>query len=188
MIAGLGLWLLLRDRHLIGSARRLWGEVLVGFGGWHVVDALFSHWLLGIHRVRMDAAQPLAWDVAWLIAFGLLPLALGWWLGRGAGPEGGQRVAAAGLAAAVLVAAPLAALPPTGSNAVVVLFDPDAGPDAMFRAAAAADGRAVWSDAAGSVAAIALDPAADTASLYRQGALLVSRSLGGVGCMAWLRG
>ena len=45
---------------------------LIGFGLWHVADALLSHALLGLHRIRMDAAEPLVWDIGWLVIFGLL--------------------------------------------------------------------------------------------------------------------
>jgi len=42
-----------------------------------VLDALLSHWLIGIHRIRMDVAYPLPCDVAWGILFGVAPLAIG---------------------------------------------------------------------------------------------------------------
>ena len=62
-LAGLaGLWRLQRR----GEGRWGWplaGAVLVGFGLWHVVDTLLSHWLLQIHRLRIDSADPLRWDL-----------------------------------------------------------------------------------------------------------------------------
>ena len=88
-VAAVGLWRLWRARGALGApgagrALAAWG--LIGFGAWHLVDAVGSHWLLGIHRIRMDAASPLAWDLAWAAAFGAAPLALGLWLrGRGGG-------------------------------------------------------------------------------------------------------
>ncbi len=79
-VAALGLWKLWRARAGLAApvaARRVAAWGLIGFGAWHLVDAVGSHWLLGIHRIRMDAASPLAWDLAWAAAFGLAPLALG---------------------------------------------------------------------------------------------------------------
>lgn len=77
-----GLW---RSRHELVEAdaiNRLAGSALLGFGGWHVLDALLSHWITGIHRIRGDVANPLFWDLLWVVAFGLLPMAAGWWLNR----------------------------------------------------------------------------------------------------------
>nr|WP_234895992.1 DUF2243 domain-containing protein [Sinorhizobium medicae] len=50
----------------------------MGFGAWHVVDAVLSHWLLGLHRIKMDSTNPLYWDLLWLAVFGVGPLMLGW--------------------------------------------------------------------------------------------------------------
>lgn len=189
VVAAYGSWRLWRDGDRHGSGRQLAGSVLLGFAAWHVVDTLVSHWLLGIHRVRMDTANPLAWDLAWLVGFGLLPAALGWWLARAPGPPGGQRRAAAGLSAAVLAAAVVAAVPlPAAGGTVIAFFRPGAGTGAVFRAAAAVDGRVIWSDPAGRIAALRVAPGTGTASLRREGVWLVSRTLGGIGCAAWLRG
>src|SRR5690606_22595817 len=71
-IAVVGLWQLYRARsHLArpGANRRFIANFWIGFGVWHVLDALLSHWLIGIHRIRMDVAHPLPWDVAWLVLF-----------------------------------------------------------------------------------------------------------------------
>lgn len=80
LLAAVGLALLWRGRAglaMAGDPRRLLGWACLGFASWHVLDALLSHWLLGIHRIRMDVAQPLAWDLGWLAVFGLAPAALG---------------------------------------------------------------------------------------------------------------
>jgi uncharacterized membrane protein len=92
LIAAIALWRLLGHRAATpaqpGDGRRLLGALLLGFGLWHTVDAVLAQWLLGIHRIRMDSAFPLAWDLGWWAAFGLVPAAFGWRLLRGTGDGG----------------------------------------------------------------------------------------------------
>ncbi|WP_051379031.1 DUF2243 domain-containing protein [Derxia gummosa] len=88
-IALAGLWKLWRLRTVTiapGARERTAGAALAGFGLWHVVDGVLSHWVLGLHRVRMDVPDPLFWDVLWLVAFGLAPLFAGMALLRAAEP------------------------------------------------------------------------------------------------------
>lgn len=73
--------------------------VLYGFAAWQAVDVVGFHWLVGIHRVRVDVPNPLFRDVAWLVAFGVPPLLAAWSLRRRP-PGGGTRATAAVLAAA----------------------------------------------------------------------------------------
>ena len=88
-VAGLvGLWRT-RRRLVEGSGRPLVGALLSGFGLWHVVDSVLSHWVLGIHRIRLDSPNPLAWDLLWFVVFGVLPMAVGWLLVHGGGPSRG---------------------------------------------------------------------------------------------------
>lgn len=77
MLTGLvGTW---RRRTKAGRRPGHWpGTALIGFGLWHLTDALLFHALLGLHRVRPDADQPLLWDLGWALVFGLLPVLLGW--------------------------------------------------------------------------------------------------------------
>ncbi len=97
VIAAVGLWRLWKARDLLaasGADRRLAGSALVGFGLWHLLDAVLSHWLLGLHRVRDAAEIPLLWDIGWLAVFGLGPLWIGWLLlkkSAGDGSDGGAR-------------------------------------------------------------------------------------------------
>ena len=51
------LWGLWRARHDSneGGGGSLPGAALIGFGLWHVVDAVASHWVLRIHRIRWTA-------------------------------------------------------------------------------------------------------------------------------------
>src|SRR5690606_24499667 len=56
IVAGIGLWMLWRRAlsraPLSGTA--LLAEMMIGFGAWHIVDSVLSHWVLGIHRIRME--------------------------------------------------------------------------------------------------------------------------------------
>ncbi|MBD0275613.1 MAG: DUF2243 domain-containing protein, partial [Acetobacteraceae bacterium] len=89
-IAALGLSLLWRARGglVAASGRRLLGATLLGFGVWQVVDVVGFHWLVGIHRIRVDVPDPLLWDLGWLAVIGLPPLLAGLWLRR-SGAAGG---------------------------------------------------------------------------------------------------
>src|SRR5690606_24230699 len=101
--------------------RTLCAQALIGFGVWHIVDSVFSHWITGIHRIRVDSPDPLFWDLLWFSVFGIVPLVIGWMVQRRrAGGRG--RTAAASLALAAIVAGPLAALPAGDTDQVVVMF------------------------------------------------------------------
>ncbi len=191
VIALAGLFVLWRRRRefaLPRSDRILLAAALVGFGAWHVVDAVLSHWLLGIHRVRKDVDNPLFWDLLWFAVFGLAPLVAGWLVDRGRGSGGTVRrraVAPALLVIAAAVAAVVAAVPPPGATAVTVLFRQGITAHEVFAAVAAVDGRIVWSSASGDLVAIETDRGlVASGQLYRHGALLVSSSLP-AGCLAW---
>lgn len=204
LIAIIGLWMLWRRRRGFGETgadRTLIAWGLIGFGTWHIVDALLSHWLLGIHRIRMDSGDPLFWDVLWLVVFGLVPVAVGWLLQRGGADSSGDSSAdgssrgnrratvPAVLALAVLTAGPVAALPPPDLSTVMVLFRPSMTPEEVFRAVAAVDGAVVWNDPSGKLWAIDLPPDRSSISgagaLYRHGALIVGNGLLPVGCFNW---
>lgn len=75
--------------------RALAGSALAGFGLWHIIDAVMLHWVLGLHRIRPLAQSPLAWDLGWLLAFGLLPLIIGLTLQATTGNEHRTGTAAA---------------------------------------------------------------------------------------------
>ncbi len=156
-IAALGLWLLWRARAGLsgdGADRRLLGAAALGFGVWQVVDVVVFHWVIGIHRIRVDVAHPLAWDVGWLVVVGGPLLLLGWWLLRSGGSGGsggsGRRgvAAAAALALAVIGSAPLAALPAPGDAATLVVFRESVTLERQALAAAAAGARLVRSEGA----------------------------------------
>lgn len=80
VLAAWAIWRLLAARRLPprpGEGLRLAADVAIGFGIWHTADAVLSHWLLGIHRIRMDSDVPLAWDLGWWAVFGAIPVFLG---------------------------------------------------------------------------------------------------------------
>lgn len=181
-----GLWRVQRGGGLPWG-RPLSGALLVGFGLWHVLDAVLSHWLLGIHRIRIDSDTPLLWDLAWLTVFGLLPLLAGWRLLRaGSPPSRGPAGAMLMLAMTAGGAGAWAALPPPGQAFATVVFHPAAGPKQVFAALDAVDGRLVWSDRTMGVVVMAV-PEKARWSLYRHGALLVSGSGVPAGCFNWSR-
>jgi uncharacterized membrane protein len=63
-----GLWMLWRARRDVSwlvPDRAMVAFAAAGFGIWHVIDSVLAHWILGIHRVRMDVDNPLFWDLLW---------------------------------------------------------------------------------------------------------------------------
>ncbi|MBP2301032.1 DUF2243 domain-containing protein [Azospirillum picis] len=210
LIAVVGLWLLWRGRvALSGTGRRggheIAGWALVGFGSWHILDALLSHWLLGIHRIRMDVENRLFWDLLWFAVFGIAVVAVGLWMVRRdrTGPDGGsgnggsgeaampdhrRRTVPLALVTAVLVAGPVAALPPAGGDiTALVLFRPGVGPAEALGAVVSVNGRPVWSDPTGQLWAFDLPDGGSTLPLYGRGALLVGNGLLPAGCLNWFR-
>lgn len=191
-IAVLGLWLLWRTRGESAArtaGRMLLANAMIGFAAWHIADTIFSHWITGIHRIRMDSPNPLLWDILWLVLFGLGPLAAGLLLRRGGGP--GPRLpgalAALGLGVAVIGAGAASSLPPPGVPEVMVYFRPGTSAAAVFAAADAVDGHIIWSDPSGQLWAFSLAEPSRAASLYRHGALFVGNSLFPAGCLSWSR-
>jgi uncharacterized membrane protein len=202
VLALAGLWLMWVGRDALGavaSGRHLFGWALVGFGAWHILDAVLVHWILQLHRIRMDVDNPLLWDLLWLVPFGIGVLAAGLWLlrkppadrggpGRGGGGPGRGRTAAASLSVLAVLAGPIAALPPADlldDDLVLVVFRPGLPFDGIVAAVDAVDGGLLWTDQKAGVWLIALGPEARPATLYRHGALMVSQGPVAVGCLSW---
>lgn len=191
IITGFGLWLLWRARTEFaspGSDRRLFATALIGFGAWHILDGILSHWVLGIHRIRMDVENPLFWDVLWFGVFGIVPAAIGWMMRR-SGANGRGRVMSSPIALVLttVVAGPLAAVPPPDQTQVVVLFRPDISEREALTAIIALNGKIMGSDASGQVWAVDMAQGGNPVELYRHGAILVSKSLLPLGCFNWTR-
>lgn len=192
VIAAASLWGLWRARNDVRGRWGLqtFGAVLIGFGVWHVVDSLLSHWVLGIHRIKLDSPNPLMWDLIWFFAFGVLPILIGgllvkWKQGSPPAPPPTLTVLLLGLISTG--AGVWAAQPPSGQpEFTTVVFRPGGGPETAIRAMAATDARLVWSDPGMSVVVFSVDSSRRW-SLYRHGAMLVSGSGLPAGCFDWSR-
>ncbi len=184
LIGLVGFWMAAR-RGGLPSGRRSLSLLLVGFGVWHVVDAIGSHWILGIHRIRMDSGQPLLWDLIWVFGFGLLPIALGMALrmrGPPSRPKG--RLVALALPLCTVAAGWQALQPPAGNGYTAVLFAPGISGEQAFAAAALSGGKPVWIDATGRMIVLTdMDPDASF-RLFTRGALLVTGSGLPPGCFS----
>jgi uncharacterized membrane protein len=55
------------------------GLLLAGWGLFNLVEGIVDHHILTIHHVRDDVADPLWWDIGFLV-FGALLVIVGWWL------------------------------------------------------------------------------------------------------------
>ncbi|HEY0521983.1 MAG TPA: DUF2243 domain-containing protein [Stellaceae bacterium] len=210
VVAAAGLWMLWRDRDRFSSASEgaaggvLLADFLIGFGVWHIVDAVLFHWILRIHHIRMDSDNYLLWDVL-LFALGIVCTLAGWRarrrVARGGGGDGtggddnrsapGRRRRSAApllLAVSVLTAGPVAALPPRNAPIVAALFPAGSSAEQVFAAVDAANGRIVRSNATGDLWLIDVSASGgDVAArqLYAHGALYVSGgSLLPIGCLA----
>lgn len=195
IVAALGLVYLWKSRIEFteaGAGKWLLGTMLLGFGMWNVADVVLFHWILQIHRIRVDVSNPLFWDLLWLSVFGFAFLVAGWLLRSRSDKGGGTGInretsIAAAIAAVVVAAGTLAALPPSDSAATVVIFKADAKPSQVFQAFDAAGARILWSDRSGTVWAVNVVDRTNTVQLYRHGAILVSNSMIGLTCLSWLR-
>jgi uncharacterized membrane protein len=189
-IGVVGLWLLWRTRSQFdarGSGRRFASSLLIGFGVWHVIDAVLNHWILGLHHIR-ENQNWLAWDLVFF-GLGLVCVAVGLWLRRDSDNGSTRRVAfgtakAAALSAFVVGAGAVAAFPWSESEAVTVVFQRDVTPAQVIAAMQAVDGRLMWNNADGDIWTFAVENRADAWKLYGHGAVFVSGSMFGMGCFS----
>ncbi|MTE01233.1 DUF2243 domain-containing protein [Paracoccus sp. YIM 132242] len=186
-LAALALWGLWRGRGQAVAASATLGALLAGFGAWHVIDGVLSHWLLGIHRVRLDSAFPLAWDLGWMAAFGLVPILIGWRLmqrrERG-GPPPAVLVSVLGLVAAL--GGIWAAQPPAGQPFTTIVFAPGVQPEDVLARAGFSEAQVVWMDPLSQVTVARLE-GGNPWALYLSGALLVSGAGTPPGCFNWTK-
>lgn len=191
VLALAGLWLLWRAaRDARIPTVPLIVAVLAGFGAWHLVDALMSHWLLGIHRVRMDTATPLLWDLLWLAVFGIGPLAAALWISRSQrGSRRGASRATLGVIAALVTGAGLqAAQSPADSEFTTVLLLPGNDSRTLFSAAASVDARVAWTDSSGRLVVLAHLPGNRAPlRLLVHGAVALDSAFLPAGCFSRLR-
>lgn len=200
VIGVIGLWKLWQARAELsrpGAGPLLLGNVFIGFGAWHILDGILSHWILQIHRIRVDAENVLFWDLSWFFVFGVAFVIVGRLVrkrardsGEGGSDDRGKdrRRAVAGalvLALTVMAAGPIAALPPRNMDTVMVFFKPGTPALEIFKAIDAAGARIVWNAEAGDIWAVEVKDKSRTGVFYRHGAYLVSNSALAVGCLAW---
>jgi uncharacterized membrane protein len=181
-----GLWRARRRAVAVPGAAALLAALLLGFGIWNVLDVGVAHWVLGLHRLRLDSDRPLLWDVGWLALFGLVPIA-GWALLRRR--HGGAADAAGVLWLFVAVAGSAggwALREPPGQATTAVVFAPGTTPAQVFAALEATDARLVWADRPMGVVIVAV-PRARRWAFYRHGAWLVGGTGPAAGCIAWSR-
>ncbi|MET1754872.1 DUF2243 domain-containing protein [Novosphingobium sp. RD2P27] len=187
VIAGYGLTMLIRSRHSLGRpavGRLILGNGLIGFGSWHVVDSVLSHWLLGIHRIRLDSPNPLFWDALWFALFGVLPIVLGALIKRRrSSGTGGGPAAAVAMTTLALVGGVWAARSATDARTAIAVFRPEMSDGQIFNAVGTSGGRVLW--ASRGVWAIEWQKPERASGLYGHGALLVSNSYLAAGCLAW---
>lgn len=76
-------WQRAHRRHGHWSGKMLAGSMLIGFGGFNLVEGAINHHLLGLHHVNETASPHLWfwWDLAFL-GWGALMLFVGAWLHR----------------------------------------------------------------------------------------------------------
>lgn len=190
LIGAVGLLRLLRARQALNTpqaGKTLAGDAMIGFGAWHVVDGILSHWLLGIHRIRMDVPNPLFWDLLWFAVFGVLFIAAGLMLQRRGGKLPSRAYAWLGpwLAVTVVGAGILAARTPEDAGVVVVLR-PGASPAALLNQLHDGE-RVVWSSPRGDVWMLAGTRPEQRWKFYASGAMLVGGTLLPAGCSTWTR-
>jgi uncharacterized membrane protein len=79
----LGLYLLHRAirRGAAWSGRRLLGGMAIGWGAFNLVEGIVDHHLLELHHVKESAANPLLWDIGFLLV-GALLVGVGYALAR----------------------------------------------------------------------------------------------------------
>ena len=189
VIALIGLALLWRHRRAFaaeGAGRRLLSATLIGFGVWNAVDVVGFHWILHIHRIRVDVPTEdrLFWDLLWLAAFAAPPLAVALIVDR-RGRGGPGRMAPVALSLLLVVSAGLSLRTPPDATGRAVLFRPGTSGAEVMAAVAAVDGRLVWLSPDGRLAGVALPPGAGGWSLYRHGALLVGGPGSPAACLSW---
>ncbi len=161
--------------------------LLIGFGLWHVVDSVLSHWLLGIHRIRVDSPNPLLWDLVWFVGFGVVPMLLGWWLFRDGGAgRAPARLALLALTLGTASAAAWSLRAPADQPFTTVVFRPGMAPAQVAATLARHEARLVWADPAMGVVVVEAPPGR-ALRLYAEGALLVGGAGLPAGCLGWSR-
>lgn len=75
------LWRAARAGGTLPSTRAFLGNVLLGAGAFNLLEGIVDHHVLRLHHVR-EVADPLVYDLAFLLVGGVLLAAVGWSLSR----------------------------------------------------------------------------------------------------------
>ena len=75
------LWRAARAGGTLPSTRAFLGNVFLGAGAFNLAEGLLDHHVLRLHHVR-DVADPLMYDLAFLLVGGVLLAAVGWGMAR----------------------------------------------------------------------------------------------------------
>lgn len=192
-----GLCLLFRHRRAVAqtSGPALVGHALIGFGAWQVLDVVLNHWVLGLHRVRMDTPNPLLWDIAWILIFGVAVLVAGYIVLMRKPPRGPSTGGAAGASVAVLVVVsaianiapvvPGAAPAAGGASQVTLLTLAGNGARTAFDFAERHGGAIVDASNDGTVWLVSLPDGAGRVPKFTGSAWVVA-SGGWGGCASWI--
>lgn len=180
-----GLWLLWRQRRILPkqSARVVIEGALLGFGLWNLTDVVLFHWVMGIHRVRVDTPVPMAYDLTWLALLGIVPI----WVAVLISKRRNKRAHRGGTPAALMIVAltvaagAFAARPQPGSTSTLILFRPDVPLSNAYNAVLATGGRIRFVDGKRKIMVADLNAGAES-RLYRSGALFVTASPAIAGC------
>jgi uncharacterized membrane protein len=87
-LAVLGGWILWHRVHLrrpVPALREIGGGLMCGWGSFNLLEGVVNHHWLELHNVR-EAADPLLWNLAFLLLAGALPVFCGVWMIRGRFP------------------------------------------------------------------------------------------------------
>lgn len=89
IVAFVGVLLLLdsaRNSSILPSALpsvlAFFGYFVIGWGAFNFLDGLVNHHLLGLHNVREDVANTMAWNLGFMFVAGILLPLVGWWMVR----------------------------------------------------------------------------------------------------------
>ncbi|WP_370519928.1 DUF2243 domain-containing protein [Bordetella sp. 15P40C-2] len=193
VIAAIGLWNLYLYRSTSGKSPDfsvIWPRFWMGFGVWHIIDAVFSHWITGIHRIKMDSSMPLAWDLAWVVVFGIVPFMWGWRRRDGGSGTPGATSAKAVrvMSLFVLFAGAVNIFPLRGNDdtTVVALGSHASVPD-FFAALDTSEASVIWTAGQGEVWVVQGLSLRARLALYQAGAVYVSGTAAPAGCAAWLQ-
>lgn len=170
------------------SPRHILPHVVLGFGIWHIVDALLAHWILGLHRVRDASINPLFWDVIWLTLFGIIPLI--WAMIRVRQQTAAQRGKLdrrlwSILALMTLGVSLWAMQPPRENNFTAIVFARHISAADQWNAVAQMGARVAWTAPDMNVFLVNVEEGQNSLNFYRHGAILVSGGRLPSGCITW---